>query len=117
MALRTTAELRDDVLRYLNVLAAGQTASAEDAQLAGDAIDDALAMLDDEGLTPWDATQGIPREAYRPIVRIAANLLVGDFGKQAEAQFFEAMSAQAVIQLRRQKELPYVPSTVKVDYF
>lgn len=117
MALRTAAELRDDVLRYLNVLAAGQVASAEDAQLVADAIDDALAMLDEEGLIPWDATAGIPREAYRPLVRVVANLLTGDFGKQAEAQFYEAMSAQAITQLRRQKELPYVPTAVKVDYF
>ena len=117
MSLRPVTELRTDVLRYLNVLASGQNASAEDAQLVDDAIVDVLAMLDEEGLTPWDATLGIPRPAYRPLVRIVANTLVGDFGKQAEAQYYDAMSTQGVAQLRRQKELPYVPSTVRVDYF
>lgn len=117
MATRTLTELRDDVLRSLNVLAAGQVASAEDADLADEAIADMMDWLDDEGVVTWDKDGPIPRRAYRPIVRVVAAALVDDFGKQSEAAVYEAKAAQAMMMLRRLAEPVYVHSPVRVDYF
>ena len=117
MATRTQAELRDDVLRALTVLAAGQVASADDAAIVDAAVVDMLDWLDSEGVITWDKDSDIPRRAYRPIVRSVAAALVADFGKQSEVAAYEAMAAQALVLLRRLAEPRYMPSPVAVDYF
>lgn len=118
MSTRTRTELRDDVLRDLNVLATGQSAAADDAALAYEAVLDMLDFLDDEGVITWDKdADAIPRRAYRPLVRIVSASLVGDFGKQPEAAYYEARADMALKMLRRQAEAAYLPTPVQVDYF
>lgn len=118
MATNTKSELRDDVLRELNALAAGQTAGAEDAALVESRIQNVLEMLDDEEVITWNIdSDDIPSLSYLPLIPLVAATLAGAFGQQARAAEFETKSERALRTLRRQAQLPYVPTTAQANYF
>lgn len=117
MSVKTKIELRDDVLRKLNVLAAGQVASAEDAELVEARIESVLDELDDESLLTWDVANDIPGKAYLPLVAIVAYTMIGDFGQQARAQELASDAAGAERRLRRQAGRSLGPSTVQATYY
>ena len=79
MAAQTKAELRNRVLTYLGVLAAGETARAEDAALVDSAIDASHAMLRGLELAPF-STDEIPEWAQLPFRDYVAGTVVSDFG-------------------------------------
>lgn len=117
MATRSKAELRDDVLRELNVLAAGQVASAEDAALVMDRIETVLDDLDDDSLVPWGVGNPIPGKAYLPLVSIVANTLVGAFGQQIRAGELSQNDTMARRRLRKQAALGYVSTVTQANYY
>ena len=69
--MATKVELRNQVLQELEVLPAGQTASAEDAVTVETRIDQVYAFLEDKEIAYWDANN-IPAEVMRPMVKIVA---------------------------------------------
>jgi hypothetical protein len=79
----TKAQLRDMVLQELGVLAAGETATAEDAELVECTIEAQHAMLRKEVFVDWDLT-AIPLEVIEPLMQINAARLCGRFGLSTE---------------------------------
>lgn len=117
MATLTKAELRDDVLRELSALAAGQVASAEDAALVTARIQNVLEELDDDGLLTWDMDALIPAKSYQPLIALVAAGLAGTFGQQGRQQELDANAERARRRLRRQAALPFVRTTTTAEYF
>lgn len=81
--MATRRELAARVLRKLMVLAAGETASAEDQQLAEEKLEAVHAALQVDGLARW-TLQDIPKFAEEPYVMMAAFLGARDFGQPAD---------------------------------
>lgn len=91
MATKTRAEMISRVLTRLGVLAAGQTATDEDSDLAGEVLDSLHKSHTKRGLAPY-ATTAYPEWAQRSVVKIAAHELASDFGitGQRLAEFAQA---------------------------
>lgn len=79
MATYTKAQLRNRVLRELGVLAAGETATAEDAQVVEEMIDAFHAMLEREVFIDW-SLDAIPQNIYEPLAAVVAARCAGQFG-------------------------------------
>lgn len=79
----TKAQLRDMVLQELGVLAAGETATAEDAELVECVIDAQHAMLRKEVFVDW-TLDAIPLEVIEPLMSINAARCARRFGLSAE---------------------------------
>jgi len=94
-------------LQTLGVLAEGETARAEDASLAQEALAEVHEMLRGKGLAnrqdlAWPLAL-IPMFALRPYASLAANLLADTFGVSAQrAQRLAARAAEAEREMRRQ---------------
>lgn len=86
MAAKTKADLSTAVLRRLRILAAGETASAEDAALVEDEYDDTLEALREEGLVYWPntgrSTAEIPQVVFQALVGIMCDAVASAFGVQ-----------------------------------
>lgn len=95
------------VLQALGVLAEGETARAEDASLALEAINDVHEMMRGKGIAnrqdlAWPVTL-IPLFASRPYSRMAADLLADTFGVSAQrAQRLAVRALEGERELRRQ---------------
>lgn len=117
MATYNKTELRTAALYEVGALAAGQTASAEDAALADARIQQVLEGLADKGLVYWDYDGEIPAPAFLPLANIVAATLAGPFGAIARKQELEAMAEEGRRELRRLKAPPYFHSPMRADYF
>ena len=72
MATITKATLRNRVLSNIGVLAAGETANAEDALLVEEKIDSVHAILLGKKLLQWD-TNAIPDYAILPMIAMVSS--------------------------------------------
>lgn len=113
MADLTKAQLRSRVLEHLGVLAAGQSATAEDAALVDEAIDSAHERLRKFGLAPF-ATSAIPPWAQVPL----RDYVAGDVGRAfGFGDNFKAGQVLAERELARQVAGYRHPVRIKADYF
>ena len=103
MADITRADLIDMVLRHLVVLAVGQTASAEDVDLVGKAVDSAYDRLNRFDLVPF-LIETIPAWAQIPLRDIVAIDVSPAYGRQVERlpSGNSPIQEQAKIELARQ---------------
>lgn len=83
MADITRADLIDMVLRHLVVLAVGQTASAEDADIVGRAVDSAHDRLNKFGVVPFPLT-AIPSWAQIPLRDYVAIDVSPTYGREVQ---------------------------------
>lgn len=113
MATLTKAQVRDRVLEHIGVLAAGQSASAEDAVLVEEAIDSAYAQLRKFGLAPFDLAT-VPEWA-QPLLRdYVAGIVGATFGF---GDAFVAGMARAETDLARQVAGYKHPLRTEADYY
>jgi len=80
MADMTRAQMIDKVLQRLGVLGAGQSASAEDADLVGKTLDGIHSQYRKLRLAPF-ATSAFPDWAQEPYAKIIAAQVAPYFGK------------------------------------
>lgn len=125
----TKAQIRDKVLRKLKVLAFGQTATAEDADIVETAYDEVHALLSEKEVITWGSGDSIPDEAVRPIVKIVAFEVADDFlSSKDEGRYqrlrFEAygpnypdMTGGALAILQELAAVDYVPQPTEAEYF
>jgi hypothetical protein len=113
VATLTKAELRDRVLEHMGILAAGQSASSEDAVLVEEAIDSAHAQLRKFGLAPF-ATSAIPAWAQPMLRDYVAGIVGPSFGFGA---LYEAAKDEAEKDLSRQLSSGVQPLAVKAEYY
>lgn len=78
----TQTDLAIRVLQKLRVLGVGQSASAEDLQVAKQALTAAHASLRKDERVRW-TLQALPEAAELPYVLMAASMCADDFGAQA----------------------------------
>lgn len=83
--MRTRRQLITSALQTLRELAAGETPTAEDYELAADTYSDVLAELRDRGLAYWpdsgDDVAEIPPAAFQAVALLLACNLADPFGK------------------------------------
>jgi len=79
MTTYTAAEVRNRILRKLGVLAAGETASSEDAALVDTELADVHAELDGLSLVSWPLS-AVPGNLVAGYVNIVAEQVGAEFG-------------------------------------
>lgn len=99
MATKTQAEFRDIVLGHLNVLAAGEVPSAEDAVKANDVIEAVNAELMEVGLAYWPEDE-IPVAVIGAYKRVVAADLAHDFLTAQEAAVYESKRQAGINRIR-----------------
>lgn len=99
--MATNIELAPRVLRKLGILAVGQTASAEDQELALQKLKAVHASLKADGALRWTLGE-IPDFAEEPYVMMAAYLAAPEFGLAADpsAWMFGLSEIQSGVRLR-----------------
>lgn len=118
MTTYTKAQLRNRVLRELGVLAAGETATAEDAQVVEELIDTQHAMLARELFVDW-TTSTIPQNVYEPLAAIVAARGAGQFGVTGpRLQELLALAVQGMADLHTQTQAQdYSSAPIPANYF
>lgn len=117
MTTYTAAQLRNRVLQELGVLAAGETASADDAALVDAVVADVHAMLDKEVFVSW-ATSAIPDTVMEPLVMIVAARCAGRFGLPPDRrQELLALHEVAMGQIRTQVQAEPNDAPVRAEYY
>lgn len=116
MATLTKAQLATLVLKHLNVLAAGESANAADAEDVATAIDAVHAELRKEGLVPFALT-AVPEWAQLPLRDFVALEVGPQFGRmqmssQQRDQEQRKIRARLARQLSGFKQMP-----VRADYY
>jgi hypothetical protein len=94
MATKSRAEMIVDILENLRVLAAGQSASAEDETITGSALDSVHDDLVREGLAPY-ALSAVPEWAQIPLTDVVSFKLCKKFGVVGVARQEFAQDAEA----------------------
>jgi hypothetical protein len=113
MADLTRAEMIDRVLEHIGVKPAGQSATAEDSALVGEAIDAAHDRLNKFGLVPF-ATSAIPTWAQVPF----RDFVAGDVGQSfGFGERFKPSQAAAERELARQLAGKKHNKRVRAEYF
>lgn len=114
----TQAQLRDRVLQELGVLAAGETATAEDAELVEDVICAVHAMLRREFFVDWQL-DSIPPEVIEPLMAVNAARLAGRFGLSTERRReLLAFGVQGMSDLATQCQTPEAgPDPIAATYY
>ena len=118
MATKTQAELVIDVLQHLGVLDMGQSATAEDEDIATKAIDSVYEQLRRRELAPYPLT-AIPEWAQDLLRDVVAPKLCGHFGITGQQRSeFVADSNVALEEMYEQTSGKYDPRVVTVvkDY-
>lgn len=100
-------------LQKLKVLAAGQTPSAEDAELVDDEIVPVLSDLSKRGIYPFGDPDQIEDDAFVHLAGILANSVAGDFGRDSD----ENVRLMAEARLRELYAETLSGQPLKVDYF
>lgn len=116
--MRSKNDLRNEVLENLTVIAAGETASAEDAQTVEDVITAVYGELEDEDLIIFDTTaadsvQNIPDRIFLALADYAEFYAAPKFGKPRDPN----LKADALRRLRRGVLDGQYDAPVAVDYF
>lgn len=102
MATMTAAEMADRVLENLGIKAAGESASAEDATLAIEAVTSVRAELVRDGIAQW-AADVIPEWAQLPVRDLVSFELRNAFGLAGERRAaIESAYGPALAKLQRQ---------------
>lgn len=81
MATKTRAQMIDHVLQRISVLAAGQSATADDSALVGPILDSLHDTLRARGLAPF-ATSAFPMWAQEAFTKILSSEIAPYFGVQ-----------------------------------
>jgi hypothetical protein len=116
----TKAQLRVLTLQELGVLAAGETATADDAVLVDAALVRLHARLDDKGLTTKSGTdwtvETVPDAAAESYAFMAAATLASKFGLPADRRTeLLALSVEAERELRRYTYTPWDGGPTELD--
>lgn len=118
MATYTRVNLRDAVMHDLGVLDANEAPAAEDAVLVDRKVQQALELLADEGLIPFDLDGNeIPARYMGPLVAYIAPTVAPAFGLADRMQMLMALSAEGMKSLRRLKAKPYFGTPAQAVYF
>jgi arabinogalactan endo-1,4-beta-galactosidase len=113
MALTKTA-LRERVLRHMSVTGEDKAASAYEATVVDQVIDEVQAELEDMGLAYWE-TSAIPDAVARGLILyVAANCPPGLVGEE-RAAFFIAQEERGLRRIRRHCAKPNVQTPA--DYY
>lgn len=113
MADLTKAQFRDRVLEHMGILAAGQSASAEDAEIVEEAIDSAHDQLRKFGLAPF-ATSAIPAWAQPGLRSYVCDLVGPTFGFGGA---FAGGRDAGRKELADQVAITAPPIAIEADYF
>lgn len=106
MATKTRLQMIDWVLELLGAKAAGQSASAEDGDLAGRYYDSGYACLRAKGLAPF-ASDSVPEWAQGHVAAICARDAARAFGVVGEALgILERDESRALRELTEQVSSP-----------
>lgn len=113
--MTTVSDLRDKVLKKLAILGNGQTASADDAQIVEDAINELHEELEERGLAYWgsvtDMTNAvIPHFVYMVLPRVSE-----EFEKYEQLQELKAERSEQMIVKLASYGISGEP--VEADYF
>lgn len=125
----TVNELKERVLIRLAVLAAGESAVADDTELVGTRYAAVHDMLITEGLVNWTPTDDIPDWAELPMIAMVAAVCAHEFG--VIGQRFSELQQQGAFnlhpsqggpslaerQLRRQTAKTYVPHPASAEFY
>ena len=123
--MATKQDIRNQVLRRLKVLPAGQTADSEDASIVETAYDNLHALLTEREVINWGASDDIPSEAVLPIVSLVADAVADEFLTKNDEQrrirlrleaYGQTGNAGAFSDLQRLIAVPYVSTPVEADY-
>lgn len=111
--MKTREQLVRRTLQKLKVLAAGQTPSAEDAQVVDDEIEPVLSDLSVRNIYHFGDPDQIEDEAFVHLADVLAQSVAADFGRDQD----ESMRILAENRLRRiqAETLSYQP--LRVEYF
>lgn len=113
----TKVELRQAVLEYMGVVAAGEISSYEDGKLVDDTIDASMAELKGLSLAPFDVS-AIPAWAQISIRDYVAGHLVNTFGLNPSLRMeLAAGQARALQQLSRQLRQERITPPIKARYY
>ena len=123
--MATKQDIRNQVLRRLKVLPAGQTADSEDASIVETAYDNLHALLTEREVINWGSSDDIPSEAVLPIVSLVADAVADEFLTKNDEQrrirlrleaYGQTGNAGAFSDLQRLIAVPYVSTPVEADY-
>jgi hypothetical protein len=104
LATHTLAQLRNRVLMELGVLAAGETATAEDAAVVESVAGAVHAMLAREVFLDWSLA-AIPQNVYEPVAAVVAARAAGQFGVTGpRLQELVGLAAQGMGDLQTQTQ-------------
>lgn len=116
MAVWNKEKLRTRVLQHLNVLGAGQDASADDAEVVDEAIDAAHSELRTLGIAPFKVDE-IPEYAQMPLRNYVAAKVSASFALSPQRRLeLEAGVQQAMNDIRDQLFV-YDSTTTSSLYF
>jgi hypothetical protein len=119
MATKTRNDLVNQALRNLGVLAAGQTADAEDFQAADGHIDQVIASLSARDIVTVDDDDAIPAEWFDPLAVLVADDAAMEFGlagvPASPGAANPVLSAENSLRLMVRGRPTYEP--LKVNYF
>ena len=111
------ATLSTRILQHLGVLAAGESATAEDHQLVREALTGAHAQLATRGLVPFELDE-IPEWAQLPLRDYVAYQLASSYGIMGERlQMLAAEHLRGLAELRVQMAAHASALPVRARYF
>jgi hypothetical protein len=121
----TLAELRRAALQEAGIVAAGESASADDDQLCAQKYAALHDVLLAEKLVAWPVNGDVPEYAETPLTMMLAALIAPAFGVsgdrlnslRAGGAFGLPVPSIAERMLRRQLAKSYVSAPVKTEYF
>lgn len=125
----TPTEIKHAALKEIGVLAAGESADADDFELATERYDALYEMLAGDSLVSWALTEDVPAYAELPYIKMLAFELSGPFQlppqRVAELRAMGALHlspkdggpSYAETQLRRQIVGKYVSVPAQSEYF
>ena len=116
MATLTRVQIADRALEALNVKAAGNSAVAEDGNLATEKTDAVYARLRREGLAPFSLS-AVPEWAQTQLVNLVASDMAPSFGVSAETLMGLGINAMmARKELALQVSNAAAPNPVRVEF-
>lgn len=116
MADLTRAEMADRALEAIGAKAAGQSASAEDANRAMEAYDVVYYSLRKDQMAPFSLS-AVPEWAQGPIINLVGRELAATFGiAGTRLALILELADQGYLSLARQMSGPRM-AVVRTDYF
>jgi len=114
---KTKVDIRNLILKNMGVLAAGETASAEDASDVEEMIDLAHATLRERGIALWDVDL-VPDEVSLPLAQFVSGLMRDtDFVAAGKEQSIATNMVIGIEELFRLTSIKATSSPVKAEYF